>query len=103
MHDSFHRRVDKRVGKLLFRQGYLRTPLREHSLTISNLFQPILITAERNFVFRVHTFKFSTWSYSLLDQLRCSIALEFSVIQNSFRLPHGPRLFAGNSIVRAVR
>ena len=87
----------------MFRQRHLRTSLREHSLTIANLFQRILITAERNFVFGIHTLKFGAWSNALLDQLGRPVALEFSVIQNRFCLSHGSRFLAANSIVGAVR
>jgi len=45
LHDPVQRRINKRVGELLFRQGKFGTSLRQQTLPVANLFQPILITA----------------------------------------------------------
>ena len=49
--DTIQRRIDDCVGKLLFCQRQLRTPLRQQTLAIANLFDRILVTAECNFIF----------------------------------------------------
>ena len=103
LHDAIERRDHRSVFQLLSRERQLGSSLREHALTIADLFVCVLVTAFGNFERCGRRIEFSFRDHALLDQSRRAIAIVTGFIEHCARLSHSCSLFRIDAIVGAVR